>query len=104
MGYSAFVVHCNLFASIFDSDLQVPSDYVAAEPSLRKKCHKVKGTAGPKRQCIFQAARNDKKQKVSKIKYMEMEGAASQVVIPEVVLPSSDNDFEGCLSLLCLSL
>jgi hypothetical protein len=68
--------HCTgtRFASIFDSDLQVPSDY-AAEPSLRKKYHKIKGTAVPKRQRLLQAARADKKQKESMIKYIEiMEG------------------------------
>ncbi len=96
--------HGTLFASIFDSDLQVPSDYVAAEPSLRKKCHKLKVTAGPKRQRLPQAARADKQQKEPKVEYMEMEGPAGPVVIPEVVLPTSNDDFEVCLSLLCLSL
>ncbi len=63
---------------ITSNDLHVPSDYVAEELILRKKCHKIKGTAGPKRQRLLQAARADKTQKESKIKYMEMEGLASR--------------------------
>ncbi len=116
MGYSVVAVHVctflslsycehsTLFASIFDSDLQIPSDYVAAESSISKEWHKIKGTAEPKRQRLLQAAQADKKQKESKIKYMEMEGPAGPVVISEVVLPTPDYDFGVCLSLLCLSL
>ncbi len=63
-----------LFASIFDPDLQVPSDYVTAEPSLRKKCKKIKGTAGPKRHRLIQAANAEKKKSESKIKFMDMRG------------------------------
>jgi hypothetical protein len=54
------VQYGTLFASIFvlesNLDLQAPSDYVAAEPSLRKKSHKIKGTVGPKCQRLLQAA------------------------------------------------
>ncbi len=67
--------------SDFDSDLQVPSDYVAAEPSS-KKCHKIKGTAWPNHQHLLQDARAEHRQKESKIKYMEMEESGGPVVIP----------------------
>jgi hypothetical protein len=88
--------HGFLFASaaIFDSEKHFPSDYVAAEPNINKKCHKIKGAAGPEFQRFLQAARADKKQEESKIKYMELEGPAGQVVIPEVVFPTSSDSYK----------
>ncbi len=98
----------------------VPKEFVASEPGLRKKCHRLKGTAGPKRMRLLAELRKDKVKKASKIQFMHMEassGAAAggqqeppsesvkqqsasalpqeipEVVIPDVVLPSSDDNF-----------
>ncbi len=89
--------HCTLFASIFDPDLQVPSDYVAAEPSLRKKCKKIKGTVWPKRHCLIQAAKAEKKQSESKIKFMDMEGSSGLPWIRQVRVQQSWPARVGCL-------
>ncbi len=44
--------HGTFFTSIFDSDLQVPSDYVEEEPRLHKKCHKIKCSEWPNRRLL----------------------------------------------------
>ncbi len=35
--------HGSLLTSIFDAEVHVPKDYIAAEPSLRKKTQKLRG-------------------------------------------------------------
>ena len=99
-----------------DPEIEVPEAYVASEPGLRKKCHELKGTAGPKRMRLMAEVAKGKKKAVSKMGYMDMEGCAPssavnehlpppdlpaavsapppKFVLPEPVLPDSDSDFE----------
>ena len=67
--------HAALYTALFDPDVQVPKDYIASEPGLRKKCHKLKGTAGPKRKRIMVEIAKGKKKAESKLGYMTMEGS-----------------------------
>jgi hypothetical protein len=59
----------------------VPKEFVASEPALRKKCHRLKGTAGAKCKRLLAEMQKDKVKKASKIQFMHMEassGAAAQ--------------------------
>jgi hypothetical protein len=112
--------HGALLTAVFDPKIKVPKEFVASEPGLRKKCHRLKGTAVPKRKRLLAEIQKDKVKKASKIQFMHMEassGAAAggqqklpsesvkqpsapalpeevpEVVIPKVVIPSSDDDF-----------
>ena len=49
--------HTSLMASLFWPDVVVPDKLVAATPALRKKCNKLRGTAGPRRARILKAKR-----------------------------------------------
>ena len=97
--------------------IEVPEAYVTAEPGLRKKCHKLKGTAGPKRMRLMQDSEiaKGKKKAGSKMGYMDMGGSGpssavkeqhlphdlptalssptTKFVHPEASIPSSDSDF-----------
>ena len=93
--------HGTLFTSIFDSKVAVPKDYVAAEPSLRKKTQKLRGAAGPKRSRLLAERHKETEKKESKLQHMDMEGsggsssksiAIQDLIIPEVTMPSSDDD------------
>ena len=53
--------HATLFTAMFDSEVEVPKAYVAAEPGLRKKCHMLKGTAGLKHMRILEEMAKGKK-------------------------------------------
>jgi hypothetical protein len=63
--------HGTLLASVFDRSLKVPDEYVAAEPSMRKKTKLLKGTAGPKRLRIRQEIAEEKKKADSKTKFLD---------------------------------
>ena len=99
--------HCEckaagLVAALSDPEIKVPYEFV--EPSNRKKCKRMKGTAGPKRIRILAEQSQEKQSSQSKIPFMEMEGSGSKsiqadVVIPEVEMStSSDNNF---MEVLC---
>ena len=113
----AICEHASLVTAVFDPEIEVPEAYVASEPGLRKKCHKLKGTAGPKRLRLMAEIAKGKKKAVSKMASMDMEGsgpssavkkhlpppdqpaaickaAISNIVIPDTVFPESDSDFE----------
>jgi hypothetical protein len=71
-----------LLTALFDPTIQVPKEFVASEPALRKKCQRLKGTAGPKRKRLLAEMQKDKVKKASKIQFMHMEassGAAAGV-------------------------
>ena len=111
--------HAALFTAVFDSEVEVPKEYVAAERGLRKKCHKLKGTAGPKRMRLMEEITKGKKKSASKMGYMEMEGSGPssavkehhppsdlptelspapnfpKFVLPEPSVPSFDSEFEA---------
>ena len=101
--------HAGLLAALSDPTVKVPSDFVAAEPADRKKCKRMKGTAGPKRMRILAELSQEKKKSQSKIPFLEMEGSGSKsiptvvpevenAVVPEVEMPtSSDDDFTEVL-------
>ena len=108
--------------------MKVPKDYVAAEPGLRKKTKVLKGAAGPRRARLLTEIKADKAKSASKIPFMSMQsstGVAAEgqlaltapaqavpspdkavpspdkIVIPEVVLPTSDEDFEVLVNCMC---
>ena len=113
--------HAGLISSVFNPAIKVPKDYVAAEPGLRKKCKLVKGTAGPRRARHMAEIKEAKAKSASKIPFMSMQssnGVAAEgvlalpapakavsppdkIIIPEAVLPSSEDDFEVLVSSLC---
>ena len=59
--------HTGLLTSVFDPEVQVPVTLVAETPALRKKCSKVRGTAGPRRARLLKEIAKQKKKSVSKI-------------------------------------
>jgi hypothetical protein len=68
--------HGALLTAVFDPTIKVPKQFVASEPSLRKKCHRLKGTAGPKRKRLLAEMQKDKVKKASKIQFMHMEASS----------------------------
>jgi len=56
---------------VFDPEVQVPVTLVAETPALRKKCSKVRGTAGPRRARLLKEIAKQKKKSVSKIGYID---------------------------------
>ena len=65
--------HGAIFASIFNAELKVPEEYVAVEPSLRKKCRKMRGTAGPRRARLIREKVEEEKIKEQKIQFIQMQ-------------------------------
>jgi hypothetical protein len=63
--------HTALVRSVFDPEVQVPVTLVAETPALRKKCSKVRGTAGPRRARLLKEIAKQKKKSVSKIGYID---------------------------------
>jgi hypothetical protein len=63
--------HTGLLTSVFDPEVQVPVTLVAETPALRKKCSKVRGTAGPRRARLLKEIAKQKKKSVSKIGYID---------------------------------
>jgi hypothetical protein len=95
--------HGTLFTSIFDPEVAVPKEYVAAQPRLRKKTQKLRGTAGPKRARLIAERRRESEKTESKLQFLEMEGCGAAggnstksksipAVIPDVIFPSSESD------------
>jgi hypothetical protein len=80
-----------------------PKEYVAAQPRLRKKTQKLRGTAGPKRARLIAERRRESEKTESKFQFLEMEGCGAAggsstksksipAVIPDVIFPSSESD------------
>jgi hypothetical protein len=87
--------HSLLYASLFYPEVCVPKDYIAATVDLRKKRKSLKGMAGRKRLSIMKAMVCDEKEVASKVRYMRPTAAADAgMVLPPVVFPSDDDDFE----------
>ena len=88
--YPYCVCQCTiLLASLFNPDIRVPVQYIAATVSFRKTCLAIKGTAGYKRQRLLEAANCDEKTIDSKVG--NMQGSKSSkpptpVPGPDVVL------------------
>ena len=62
--------HSALLASLFRADVEVPHNLVAETPALRKKCNKLRGTAGPRRARILKAIAKEKKTSTSKLGFV----------------------------------
>ncbi len=94
---------------MFKPELRVPDSWIAATPSLRKKCKSIKGTAGRRRLRLIEERQCDEKSKDSKVSFLKGSaplplpirgqdpGSAAELRIPSQVLPSttsseSDND------------
>ncbi len=85
--------------------MQVPTNWVAETPELRKKTNLLLGTVGPKRAAVIAAKANDKEKSVSKLMFMDLpigpetqpkqklrpvkSGAAKLVKLPPVSLQLS---------------
>ena len=63
--------HSALIASLFRADVEVPDNLVAETPALRKKCNKLRGTAGPRRARILKMIAKEKKKSASKIGFVD---------------------------------
>jgi hypothetical protein len=90
--------HTLLFTSLFTPEVCVPSAWVAATISQRKKSRSLKGTAGRKRFRILEERMDDEKRIDSKV--MHLAGTAAAFAMPAPVDPSdsSDDDFQVCPS------
>lgn len=64
--------HGVLMASVFDKTLVVPDEYVAAEPSARKKTKLLKGSAGPRRARLLKEIAAAKGKSESKLRFLDM--------------------------------
>ena len=62
--------HTALMTSLFTPDVVVPDNLVAATPALRKKCSKIRGTAGPRRARLIKEIAKEKKS-TSKIGFVD---------------------------------
>ncbi len=66
----AICEHKALLTSLVLSDVVVPDNLVAETPALRKKCSKVRGTAGPRRTRLLREIEKQKKVSTSKLAYV----------------------------------
>jgi hypothetical protein len=85
--------HSALLESLFRPDIEVPDNLVAETPALRKKCNKLRGTAGPRRARILKAIAKEKKKSTSKIGFVD-EPVPPQPDPPQLapVAPESTRD------------
>jgi hypothetical protein len=60
-------MHGALLTAVFDPKIKVPKEFLASEPGLLKKCHRLKGTAGPQHKPLLAEIQMDKVKKASKI-------------------------------------
>jgi hypothetical protein len=93
------VCQCTLLlASLFDPEVRVPPEYIAATVSLRKQCRSIQGTAGRKRMRLLEEAKCNEKTVSSKVIFMSGSKAgsaapcAAEPVIPPAISPSSSDD------------
>ncbi len=56
--------------SLFRSDVVVPDKLVAETQALRKKCSKIRGTAGPRKARLIREIAKQKKASTSKLAYV----------------------------------
>ncbi len=104
--------HTLLFVSLFKPEVRVPDSWIAATPSLRKKCKYIKGTAGRRRLRLIEERQCDEKSIDSKVSFLKGSAppplptrgldpsSAAELRIPSPVLPSTtssesdDGDFQ----------
>jgi hypothetical protein len=63
--------HSVLFGMVIDSTLRVPTDYIAACPSRRKKTRMLRGAAGPRRAQLMQIMLKDTPQAARPAAYLD---------------------------------
>ena len=63
--------HTLLFVSLFKPEVRVPDSWIAATPSLRKKCKSIKGTAGRRRLRLIEERQCDEKSIDSKVSFLK---------------------------------
>ena len=80
------------FASLFNPEVRVPQDWVAATVSARKLCTSFGGTAGRKRRRLIEERTCDEKTIDSKVKYLNVATPPSPAPKPVVVMPQPDED------------
>jgi hypothetical protein len=95
--------HVFLTCAAFEETVQVPTNWVAKTPELRKKTNRLRGTvtAGPRRADVIAAMAKDKGKSVSKLTFMDppigpdnqpqptVKSRAAKLVIPPPVSPPS---------------
>ena len=104
--------HSLLFLSLFKPEVRVPDSWIAATPSLRKKCKSIKGTARRMKLRLIEERQCDEKSIDSKVTFLKGSappliptrwldpGPAAELRIPSPLLPSStssesdDDDFQ----------
>lgn len=79
--------HGALLASIFDASIRVPDEYIASQPSARKKAKLIKGTAGPRRARLLKEIEAERGKTESKIKYMDMAKTFMEEEDDDVTVP-----------------
>jgi hypothetical protein len=103
-----------LTCAAFDETVQVPTNWVAETPELRKKTNRLRGTAGPRRAAMIVAIAKDTAKPVSKLTFMDppigpeprphwQPGAANLVIPPPVLQLSSlslqsSEEMQVCIS------
>jgi hypothetical protein len=63
--------HTLLFVSLFKQEVRLPDSWIAATPSLRKKCKSIMGTAGRRRLCLIEERQCDEKSIDSKVSFLK---------------------------------
>jgi hypothetical protein len=63
--------HSLLFVLLFKPEVRVPDSWIAATPSLRKKCNSIKGTAGRRRLRLIEERKCDEKSIDSKVTFLQ---------------------------------
>ncbi len=84
--------HTALLTSLVWSDIVVPDKLVAETPALRKKCSKVRGTAGPRRARLLRENAKQKKASTSKLAYVSDPVPPVQEPDPPVSYPVTSED------------
>ncbi len=99
--------HSLLFVSLFKLEEHVPDSWIAATPSLHKKCKSIKGTAGRRRLRLIEQHKCDEKSIDSKVTFLQGSatpplptrgwdpGPADELRIPSPLLPSSTSSESG---------
>jgi hypothetical protein len=78
--------HTLLFVSLFKPEVRVPDFWIAATPSLRKKCKSIKGTAGRRRLRLIEEGQCDEKSIDSKVSFLK--GSAPHPFRPAGWIPA----------------
>ncbi len=92
--------HTLLVVSLFKQDVRVPDSWIAATPSLRKKCKSLNGTTGRRRLRLIEQRKCNEKSIDSKVTFLQGSAPPSEHRIPSPVLlstsssESDDDDFQ----------